>query len=88
MAVTYLATKSANPVQEDYNKLLRVLSYVMTTRTRKLFFRSNANLKVQIFADAAHMLHKDSKGHGGIITTLGSSPVLTKSFKFKLVTEQ
>jgi hypothetical protein len=32
------------------------------------------------------MLHKDSKGHGGIIGTLGSAPIFVKSFKLKLVT--
>ena len=32
------------------------------------------------------MLHKDTKGHGGILATLGSAPIVAKSFKFKLVT--
>jgi hypothetical protein len=43
-------------------------------------------LTVSVYADAAHMLHRDSKGHGGIIATLGSAPILSKSFKLKLVT--
>jgi hypothetical protein len=86
MPVTYLATKSADPMQGHYNKALKILSYVVGTKTRSLLFSAKANLELKIYADAAHMLHKDAKGHGGIIATLGSAPIVSKSFKFKLVT--
>jgi hypothetical protein len=86
MAVTYLATKSANPMQGHYNKAVKILSYVMGTKNRTLLFSAKANLELKIYADAAHMLHKDAKGHGGILATLGSAPIVSKSFKFKLVT--
>jgi hypothetical protein len=86
MPVTFLATKSANPKEKDYQKLLKILGYAMTTRKRRLLFESGNNLTLHIYADAAHMLHKDSKGHGGIIGTLGSAPIFVKSFKLKLVT--
>jgi hypothetical protein len=56
------------------------------TKNKTLHFKSNAKLILRIFADAAHMLHKDTKGHGGILGTLGSAPIFVKSFKFKLVT--
>jgi hypothetical protein len=86
MPVTYLATKSANPTQDDYNKLMRILSYVVGTASMSLNFTPVQDLRVQIWADASHMLHKDGKGHGGIIGTLGSAPIFTKSFKIKLIT--
>jgi hypothetical protein len=86
MPVTYLATKSANPMQSDYNKGIRILSYLAGTKKRTLFFKANSKLTLEIYADAAHMIHKDAKGHGGIIGTSGSAPIFTKSFKFKLVT--
>jgi hypothetical protein len=86
MPTTYLATKSANPTQNDFNKAAKVLSYIIGTKSKMLYFKSNANLHLQIYADAAHMLHKDVKGHGGILGTLGSAPIFVKSFKFKLVT--
>jgi hypothetical protein len=86
MSVTYLATKSANPTQGHYNKAMKILSYVVSTKNRTLFFSARANLELKLYADAAHMLHKDAKGHGGIIATLGSAPIVSKSFKFKLVT--
>jgi hypothetical protein len=51
-----------------------------------LNFTPVQELRVQIWADASHMLNKDGKGHGGIIGTLGSAPIFTKSFKIKLIT--
>jgi hypothetical protein len=86
MPVTYLATKSAQPTQGDYNKAMKVLCYVIGTKTKTLYFKAKATLTLGIYANAAHMLHKDTKGHGGIIGTLGSAPIFVKSFKFKLVT--
>jgi glutamate 5-kinase len=41
---------------------------------------------MSVFADASHMLHSDNKGHGGIIATLGSAPIATKSYKLRLIT--
>jgi hypothetical protein len=86
MPVTFLATKSANPMQSDFNKAIKILSYVKGTKNKVLFFKANVRPNLEIFADAAHMVHKDAKGHGGIIGTLGSAPIFAKSFKFKLVT--
>jgi hypothetical protein len=86
MAVTFLATKSSNPTQGDYNKAMKVLSYVAGTKNRTLLFKAKADLTLKLYADAAHMLHKDTKGHGGILGTLGSAPIFAKSFKFKLAT--
>jgi hypothetical protein len=86
MPVTFLATKSAGPKFQDYQKLLKILGYVLTTKTTHLWYKSCEPLCVNIYADAAHMLHKDSKGHGGIIGTLGTAPIFVKSFKLKLVT--
>jgi hypothetical protein len=64
MPVTYLATKSAQPTQGDYNKAMKVLCYVIGTKTKTLYFKAKATLTLGIYADAAHMLHKDTKGHG------------------------
>jgi hypothetical protein len=73
MPVTYLATKSSDPKQKDYNKAVRILNYVVNTMTRCLWFRSRTDLKLQVFTDASHMLHLDTKGHGGIIVTYGGT---------------
>jgi hypothetical protein len=63
MVVTYQATKSAKPTQEDYHKLMRILSYVVNTSAMSLHFTPVHDLRIHIWADASHMLHKDGKGH-------------------------
>jgi hypothetical protein len=84
--VTFMATKSASPKASHYHKLIRILGYAMATRHQGINFQSDQPLTLQFFADAAHMIHQDSKGHGGIIATMGGGPILSKSFKFKLIT--
>jgi hypothetical protein len=87
MPVTFLATKSANPKQKDYNKAMKILNYVVKTRSRHIKFKNVPTLDLAIYTDASHMLHADAKGHGGMIVTLGGTVIATKSFKMKLVTK-
>jgi hypothetical protein len=90
MPTTFLATKSANPTQLDDSKAMQILAYVNTTKHKVMHFKDDADLVPRFFADASHMLHKDLKGHEGIIgmlETMGNAPILTKSFKLKLVTQ-
>jgi hypothetical protein len=87
MSVTYLATKSADPRQRDYNKAIKILNYVVLTKSRHLKFKVDSDLQLVAYSDASHMLHADAKGHGGIIITFGGTIVATKSFKMKLVTK-
>lgn len=85
-SVVFLATYSANPTQRDYHHLLRILAYVEHTKHLSVHYSSSASMIPTIYADASHHLHHDSKGHGGIIITLGSGPIAYRSFKLKLVT--
>jgi hypothetical protein len=87
MPVTYLATRAADPRQKDFNKAIKILNYVAFTKSRKLRFKRDAELQLVAYSDASHMLHRDAKGHGGIILTYGGTIIATKSFKMKLVTK-
>ena len=50
-AVSYLATKSSEPTQNDYDKALRILSYLKSTRDMKLTLRcDNHRSKRLVFA--------------------------------------
>ena len=87
MPTTYLASKCAGPNIKDYQKLLRIVSYLGGTVTTSMVFQRTGKINPVIYADASHQYHlNDSKGHGGIIITLGSAPIMTKSYKLKLVT--
>jgi hypothetical protein len=87
MPVTFLATKSADPRQKDFHKAVRILNYVLHTKTRHLWFDARSDLELKVYTDASHMLHLDAKGHGGIVVTFGGTVVASKSFKMKLVTK-
>jgi hypothetical protein len=88
MTTTYLASRCAGPNIKDYQKLLRIVSYLGGTVTTSMIFQRTGKINPVIYADdSSHQYHlNDSKGHGGIIITLGSAPIMTKSYKLKLVT--
>lgn len=85
-ATIILATRSANPTEEDLKKALRIVKYLAGTIEVGLTFRAKIPLIPKIFADASHCIHQDGKGHGGITITLGSAPVHSRSFKLKMTT--
>jgi hypothetical protein len=60
MPVTFLAIKSADSKQKDCHKGMRILNYVVNTRTRHLWFKSDTGLELKVFTDASHMLHSDA----------------------------
>lgn len=83
---TYLATKSGSPTEYHYDMCQHVLNYLAGTTDVGIVYSKNANMIPVIYADSSHILHSDGKGHGGIVITLGSAPILVKSFKLRLVT--
>jgi len=87
MPVTYLASKSSCPTTEDYSNAVRIVGYIARTKFITMQFSSTATMEPTIFADASHLLHSDARGHGGIILSLGSAPILTKSYKLRLNTK-
>jgi hypothetical protein len=52
-----------------------------------LTFRTNHQLTLNVFADAAYGIHDDRKSQSGICIRLGNSTLITKSGKQKLVTK-
>lgn len=85
-SVTVLATRCSRPTATDMTHAYRVLRYLAGTPNHGLFLDGKATLAPQIYADASHCTHPTGHGHAGIVITLGSAPVLCKSFKLKAVT--
>lgn len=85
-ATTYLATKSAHPTEYHYQMCQYILNYLAGSPDTGIVYSKYALMKPTIYADSSHILHSDAKGHGGIVITLGSAPILVKSFKLRLVT--
>jgi hypothetical protein len=84
MPVTYLATKSSKPTQNDHSKLLRIVRYLAGTSTIGIVF-TPSNMEPYFYSDASHAIHYDGRGHGGITATFGlnNSPFLNVSYKLK-----
>jgi hypothetical protein len=84
---TYLATRCHAPTRGDYAKLVRLLTYWHNTPTHGLVFgKAGTTPILRVYVDASHGVHSDGKGVGGIIASLGSAPILAKSYKLKHVT--
>ena len=62
MPVTFLATKSADPRQRDYNKAIKILNYAVHTKSRYLLFKNDSDLQLVAYSDAPDMRHSDAEG--------------------------
>jgi hypothetical protein len=84
MPVTFLASRSAHPTEEDMSKAMRVLKYLSGTVDVGIHFSRKQKIDPRIYADASHGIHADGRGHGGIVITLGSGVAHARSFKLKM----
>jgi hypothetical protein len=81
--IVFLAQYSLKPTVEDYNKLLRVFGYLISTAEKELILNPS-DLKLYIYSDASFNTHCDGKSHYGYLVTIGNTGALiTKSKKMK-----
>jgi hypothetical protein len=83
-AITYLATKCDTPTHNDMKAAYNVINYLRNTGNYAYQF-SGDTIKLSVYIDASHGLHKDTKGHTAIVITLGTAPIMTRSAKQKIV---
>jgi hypothetical protein len=85
--VVYLATRCSEANESDMNKLLRVLKYLNGTKQYGIRFKKQSDRNYYVFVDASYGVHKDAKGHTGIIIQRGleGGIIFSKSSKQKLV---
>mmetsp|Transcript_14602 Transcript_14602/g.13197 ORF Transcript_14602/g.13197 Transcript_14602/m.13197 type:complete len:304 (-) Transcript_14602:1004-1915(-) len=85
LSVVYLSTRSQEPTEQDYKKLLRILSYLKATIGIKLRLSCD-NLHIQCHCDASYGSHHDGGSHTGYWISLGTtkSYLYAKSVKQKI----
>lgn len=85
--VSYLATKSSCPTGYDMQGLIRVLSYLASTKDQKLTLQPSS-LLIHVYVDASFAIHADAKSHTGVIMSMGyhCCPVDFQSTKQVLTT--
>ena len=88
-AVAFLSTRVTVSDEDDMNKLMRLLGYILRTRETGITFKIGNTMSVNVFIDAAYGVHSDSgKSHTGCAIVLGEGgPLYAKSCKQKIVTK-
>jgi hypothetical protein len=69
-AISYLATRCSEPTQNDFDKAIRILSYLKSTIDMKLTHKCQTNGPKNLlfaFVDASYATHSDMKGHSGCL---------------------
>ena len=85
-AVAFLTTRVSAPTMKDGGKLSRLLKYLNGTKKMGLRLGAGKNpITVTSYVDASFAVHPDMKGQTGVVTTLGSGAIMSKSSKQKLV---
>ena len=86
LAVSALATRMRSPTDGDWTKVKRILKYLKATPQLGVRYKAEDGGPVlRFYVDASHAVYPDGKGQGAIIITLGSGPVLAKTWKLKHV---
>jgi hypothetical protein len=83
-STTFLATKCESPTEADMNAAIKIVQYLKTTGNLAYTF-SGTDIQLQFYIDASHGVHPDGRGHTAIAASFGSSPIITRSVKQKLV---
>lgn len=86
MVTSILASRVQNPDTDDQAKLNKVLKYLNGTKDLGLVF-TKASTKLRAYADAAHLVHPDCRGHSGAVVLMGNNIIHCESKKQKLVSQ-
>jgi hypothetical protein len=87
LPVSFLTTRVQSSTQDDQAKLFRVLKYLNGFPSLGITLEALAPSSSLAYIDASYGVHQDAKSHSGLIITLGSGPIMTKSTKQKIVTK-
>jgi len=86
--VTALASQSKYGTVDDYNDAMKVLKYINEHKSEGIRLKIKGKVQLAVFVDSSSNLHKDTRGHGGFVISLGDEgyggPVETNSSRAKL----
>jgi hypothetical protein len=84
---TALASQNKYGTKEDYNDALRVLEHINQNKQKGIRLKIKGKVQLSVFVDSSCNLHKDTRGHGGFVISLGSEgyggPIETNSNRAK-----
>jgi hypothetical protein len=83
-AISFLASRVIEPNENDWAKLLRVLTFLKTTREDLLALEADDTQTLKWYVDAAFAVHGDMRSHTGSTFSLGKGMIVSDSTKQKV----
>ena len=84
VGIIYLSTRVMNSNEEDWKKLIRLLSYLKNTTEIVLYLEAEDTQQLKWYVDASFGTHNDMKSHTGSIFPLGKGAIWNASTKQKV----
>lgn len=82
--VAILASRVQAPNQSDWNKLVRLMRYLHSTKKWHLTLSADDLRVIKWYIDASFAVHPDFKSHTGAVMTMGTGTMQAQSRKQKL----
>ena len=82
--VSFLCTRVQEPIEEDWTKLVRMISFLKSTRTNRRIMGADSLSSFRTFVDASYAEQTNKRGHAGGAITLGWVMVHARASKQKL----
>ena len=79
--ICFLATQVWEPTEQDWAKLVRLMTYLCDTKSLMLHLIANEFGNVYWWIDASFAVHPDYKSHTGAIMSMGKGAVSSLSTK-------
>ena len=84
LVVSFLCTRVAQPTEQDWHKLTRLLNYLNGTMEMTRKIGADDLSKMKAWANASYAVHDNMRGHTGGVTSFGTGATHHKSGKQKL----
>ena len=81
--IGFLSSRVKKPLEQDWNKLLKVLGFLKGTREDVLTLEADDTQKLTWYIDAAFAVHNDMRSHTGAVFTMGKGAITSDSTKQK-----
>ena len=83
-AIAFLSTRVQRPTEQDYQKLVRLMSFLKTTSDDVLILGADDEQSNEWWIDASFAVHPDYKSHTGAVHSLGNGVISSISTKQKV----
>ena len=83
-AIAFLVTRVKEPDQDDWKKLMRMMSYLRDAKSMVLMLEANDLKMMRWYIDVSFAVHNNMRGHTGAGMTMGKGSMYNKSTKQKI----